>query len=196
MNSTLQNPWIRLISKIAQRAQPMDQKYAPLSDQKLGNVNEQSKLSKLLVQLKVMISSTVEDLGPEREAADRAISGLHLTRFRAETFGSFPYPPKVICTLMAEQCQIFVLIIGERYGYITPDGISVVEFEFRVARRQNPRKILVYVKEGVDRELLLKQFLRRVENFDDGYFRSLFKSADDLGPKVQGDIARWLASHV
>jgi hypothetical protein len=141
-----------------------------------------------------MISSTTDDLIEEREAADIAIRELQLTRFRAETFGSVPHPPKVICELLAEQCDIFVLILGERYGYIMSDGISVVEFEYSIARKDNPEKILVYVKQGVGREPLLEEFLRRVEDFENGYFRSFFKAAGDLHPKIQGDIVRWLKS--
>ncbi len=141
-----------------------------------------------------MISSTVEDLGPEREAADRAISGLKLDRFRAEKFGSFPHPPEVICALLAEQCDIFVLIIGERYGYeIKSRRISVVEFEYEVARAQDRGKILVYIKEGVTREPRLEDFARRLEDFESGHFRTLFKTAEELPEKIQGDIARWIS---
>jgi hypothetical protein len=181
--------WIGLISEMRQRTQPWPQKF--------GSSIERQKLPNLLGTLKVMISSTVEDLGPEREAADRAIRRLHLTRFRAETFGSVPHSPKVICALLAEQCDIFVLIIGKRHGYvIESEGISVVEFEYRVARAQNPQKILVYVKDGVDREPRLTEFLKRVQDFEHGYFRSSFTTPEDLHDKIQRDIARWLASQV
>lgn len=179
--------WLRLISEMRQRVQP-------LSDRNSVNGTRRTELSNLLVPVRVMISSTTEDLIAEREAADIAIRELQLTRFRAETFGSVPHPPKVICALLAEQCDIFVLIIGERYGFIMSDGKSVVEFEYSVARKQNHEKILVYVKQGVGREPLLEEFLRGVEDFETGYFRSFFKAAGDLRPKIQGDIVRWLKS--
>ncbi len=179
--------WLRLISEMRQRVQP-------LSDRNSVNNTQRTELSNLLVPIRVMISSTTDDLIEEREAADIAIRELQLTRFRAETFGSVPHPPKVICELLAEQCDIFVLILGERYGYIMSDGISVVEFEYSIARKDNPEKILVYVKQGVGREPLLEEFLRRVEDFENGYFRSFFKAAGDLHPKIQGDIVRWLKS--
>jgi len=168
--------WFRLILEMRQRLQPSKAKFAAL-----------------LAPLRVMISSTSDDLSEEREAADIAIRELQLIRFRAETFGSVPHPPKVVCALLAEQCDIFVLIIGERYGYVMSDGISVVEFEYSVARKENPEKILVYVKQGVDREPLLEEFRRRVEDFESGHFRSFFIAADDLRLKIQGDIVRWLA---
>jgi hypothetical protein len=140
-----------------------------------------------LVTFRVMISSTVEDLVQEREAAERAILGLGLTRLRAEKLGSTPQPPQVICALLAEQCDLFVQILGERYGYIIKsEGISVIEFEYEIARAQNPEKILVYVKDGVH--------LQRVQDFEQGYFRSLFTSPEDLYEKIQRDIVRWLTS--
>jgi hypothetical protein len=189
--------WIRLISEMAQRAQPSEKKITPPPDQKPGGNKERAELSSLLVPIRVMISSTVTDLVQEREAVDRAIRGLHLDRFRAETFGSVSHAPEVICAFMAEQCDIFVLIIGERYGYrIESIGMSVVEFEYGVARNENPKKILVYVKEDVDREPELIPFLERVEHFQKGLFRTLFTTPDDLRDKVQADIARWLVSHV
>lgn len=196
--------WFRLISGIVRRTQPAIPVPPQLLDQKPGKDNEQPEPPKLPVQLKVnlpvplkvMISSTVEDLRPEREVADRAIRELNLTRFRAETFGSVPHPPKVVCEFLAQQCDIFLLIIGERYGYIMSDGKSVVEFEYRTARAQNRQKILVYVKDGVDREPRLTEFLRRVQDFEDGYFRSSFTTPADLHDKIQGDITRWLAWQV
>lgn len=185
--------WFYLLVEMRQRVQPSEQKFAALSDRNTGSSTTRTELSDLLVPLKVMISSTTDDLIEEREAADVAIRELQLTRFRAETFGSVPHPPKVVCALLAEQCDIFVLIIGERYGYVMSDGISVVEFEYSVARKENPEKILVYVKQGVDREPPLEEFCQRLEDFETGYFRSFFKAADDLRPKIQADIVRLLA---
>lgn|GEM_PF-2689245 len=188
--------WSKLISEMAKGTEPADQKIAQVSNQAPGDIQPETS-SILLVTLKVMISSTVEDLGPEREAADRAITGLKLTRFRAETLGSLPHSPEVICALMAEQCDIFILIIGERYGYeIKSRKISVVEFEYNIARKQNRAKILVYIKEGVTREPRLEDFVKRLEDFESGHFRTLFKTPEELPAKIQSDIARWIVSRM
>ena len=188
--------WTRLISEMAKTTETADQKIAQVSNQAPGGTQRQTS-SNLLVTLKVMISSTVEDLGPEREAADRAITGLKLTRFRAETLGSFPHSPEVICALMAEQCDVFILIIGERYGYeIKSRKISVVEFEYDIARKQNRGKILVYIKEGVTREPRLADFVKRLEDFESGHFRTLFKTPEELTAKIQSDVARWIVSRM
>lgn len=172
--------WIKLMSDISQRAVP-------------SNKDSLSALG--LSTIKVMISSTTEDLGPERKAAERAIRSLNLTSLRIETFGSTPYSSKSMSSLQAEQCDIFVLIIGERYGHvIKSEEISSVEFEYEAARAQNPAKIFVYAKEGVNREPRLDEFLNRLQDFQSGYFASRFTSVEDLQKKLQLDIARWLVA--
>lgn len=188
--------WFPLIAEMGQRAQPSIRKFAALSDRNPGKGSKRTDPSGLLVPFIVMISSTVDDLIEEREVTERAIRELQLTGFRAETFGSVPHPPKVVCEFLAQQCDIFVLIIGKRYGHIMSDGISVVEFEYRVARAQNPQKILVYIQDDVDREPRLTEFLKCVQDFDHGFFRSFFTTPNDLHGKVQGNIARWLAWQV
>ena len=38
-------------------------------------------------------------------------------------------------------------------------------------------------------------FLKRLQDFEHGYFRSLFTTPEDLHEKIQRDIGRWLTSH-
>ena len=152
-------------------------------------------ISEMLITFRVMISSTVKDLEHERSAAANAVRSLQLDSFRAETFGSLPGTPEAICASLAEKCDIFILIIGERFGYIIRSrGISAVEFEYEIAHAQNPEKILVYVKDGVKRESRLEEFLARLQDFEHGHFRSLFTTPEDLYQKIQHDIAGWLTS--
>jgi hypothetical protein len=188
---TLLLAWIKLMSTIVaipQRAQP--------SYQEVVQSIQRLELPDPTATRLVMISSTVDDLVQERDAVARAISALGLTRFRAETVGSLPYPPREVVASMAQRCDIFILITGERYGYIIEEGISVVEFEFEIAHAQNPKKILVYVKDRVNREPRLTKFLERLQDFDHGYFRSLFITPEELYERIQRDIVRWLALQV
>ena len=142
----------------------------------------------------VMISSTLEDLAQERAAADRAITSLHLARFRFETFGSLAFTPRAVCEYMARQCDLLLVIIGERYGHVVqPENISVVEFEYRVGRQADPSKILLYVKHVQRTDGRLLHFLAEVEDFSHGYFRSSFETPEQLYERIHIDIARWLA---
>jgi len=152
-------------------------------------------ISEMLVTFRVMISSTVHDLEPERTAAADAVRSLHLDSFRAETFGSLRGTPQAICASWAEKCEIFILIIGKRYGHIIESkGISIVEFEYETAHAQDPEKILVYVKDGVKRDEQLEKFLEQLEDFERGHFRSVFTTPEELYENVQRDIEQWLDS--
>jgi hypothetical protein len=158
--------WTILISSIVERTEP--------SYREVIEEIEQAELLNPLNTLEVMISSTVEDLQHEREAAERAISSLRLAGLRAETIVSLSHAPIKVCELLAKRCDIFVLILGERYGYvIQPENISVVEFEFRNARAQNAGKILVYVKDGVVRDERLEKFCEQVTDIKAGYFKDV-----------------------
>jgi uncharacterized protein DUF4062 len=152
-------------------------------------------ITEMLGRFRVMISSTIKDLGEERRAAGRAIRSLNLEGLRSEEIGSRPYTPKALCRLWAEQSNAFILIIGERYGHIKSDGKSVVEFEFEVARQTDPGKIFVYVKDGVAREPKLQEFLTRLNDFDDGYVNSSFSTPEALEQQIRRNLEEWLASH-
>jgi HEAT repeat protein len=145
-----------------------------------------------------MISSTTEDLVKEREIVDRAIKSFKFERYRAESMGSISRSPREVCEQMARDCDLLVLITGERYGWIIPDlGVSVTHREFEVARLENPKKILVYVKDVITREKGAEDFLHEVTEFSTGYFRRVpFKSLSELEEGVKEDMALWISERI
>ena len=181
--------WIRVISAMVEDAE------ASLNE--VVKKIEQLQIPDPLPTFEVMIGSTIADLERERDAAEGAILALELSRFRAEKLGSVALTPRELCEVMAKRCDILVLMIGERYGHvIEPEGISVVEFEYNVARADNPGKILVYVKEGVKRDdKRLKDFLERVLDFNNGNVTHSFTTPEKLSEQIPRDIVRWLISH-
>lgn len=180
--------WARLIERILKRAQESQLK----AINKTTSLNHITGLNTII---EVMISSTVSDLEQERDSADRAIRNLHLHRFRAESYGSLAYTPKLVCEQMARNCDLFILIIGSRYGYITePEHISVVEHEYKTAKQADPNKILVYIKKTSKREKRLLTFLKELEHFEYGYFRTQFATPEELYERIQIDVARWLSN--
>src|SRR4051794_34681491 len=93
-----------------------------------------SKTEDSMKRLRVMISSTIEDLKPERDAVDRAIRHFRFQRFRSELVGSLARSSREVCDELAKECDLYVLIVGRRYGWIVPDlNISVTEREYNVA---------------------------------------------------------------
>jgi len=145
--------------------------------------------------LKIFLSSTVKDLGPEREIAARAVEALRMEALRAETFGSYPGTPADVCMEMVRDCDVFIGIYGGRYGYVPKDqSVSVTELEFLEAR-QNGKDILVYIKDDVDREPLQADFLRRADDFEGGFFRRpAFRTITELEEWIKEDLIALLSS--
>lgn len=141
-------------------------------------------------RLKIFISSTMTDLQAERQAVEQAIAELRLEAVRAETIGSQPVSSRQACLEMARQCDIYLGIYGARYGWVPPgDQVSVTKMELQEAREQG-KDILVYVKDVPEREEAQEEFLQRVEDFDEGFFRRpYFTTPEQLAEWVREDIA-------
>jgi predicted ATPase/class 3 adenylate cyclase len=94
-------------------------------------------------RVRVFISSTLEELAPERAAARRAIERLHLVPVYYES-GARPHPPRSMYRAYLAQSQIFVGIYWQRYGWVAPGmDISGLEDEFRLAAGM---PMLLYLK--------------------------------------------------
>jgi len=96
-------------------------------------------------RLRVFISSTLEELAPERAAARRAIARLHLVPVWYES-GARPHPPRRMYRAYLEQSQVFVGIYWQRYGWVAPGmEISGLEDEYRLAAAAG-KPMLLYLK--------------------------------------------------
>ncbi len=113
-------------------------------------------------RLRVFLSSTLDELAPERRAAREAITGLHLTPVFFEA-GARPYPPRELYRAYLAQSDIFIGIYWQRYGWVAPTmDISGLEDEYRLSQGK-PR--LIYVKEPApQREPQLQTLLDRIRN--------------------------------
>ncbi|HZC78406.1 MAG TPA: DUF4062 domain-containing protein, partial [Ktedonobacterales bacterium] len=68
-------------------------------------------------RLRVFISSTLDELAPERAAAREAITQLRLTPIFFEA-GARPYPPRAVYRAYLAQSDIFVGLYWQRYGWV------------------------------------------------------------------------------
>jgi class 3 adenylate cyclase len=94
-------------------------------------------------RLRVFISSTLEELAPERAAARRAIARLHLVPVWYES-GARPHAPRSMYRAYLRQSQVFVGIYWQRYGWVAPEmEISGLEDEYRLAAG---KPMLLYLK--------------------------------------------------
>ena len=111
-------------------------------------------------RIRVFVSSTLQELAPERQAVAAAITQLRLTPVLFE-LGARPYPPRDLYRAYLQQSDIFVGIYAESYGWVGPGmEISGLEDEYRLSEGK-PR--LIYVKNSVQREPQLTSFLKTIQ---------------------------------
>jgi uncharacterized protein DUF4062 len=95
--------------------------------------------------LKVFVSSTTQDLGPYRDKVADAITRLEDVPITMNSFGASSRSPLATSVERVGDCDIFVGLIGYRYGFV-PEGEtkSVTEQEYDAAVA-NHKSILMYV---------------------------------------------------
>jgi hypothetical protein len=84
---------------------------------------------------KVYVSSTIADLKPERQAV---LDWLRLARHQAiDSYLPDSETVQESCLDDVGGCDLYVLILGHRYGFVptddNPDGLSITQLEFRRA---------------------------------------------------------------
>src|SRR6266852_299935 len=137
-------------------------------------------------RVRVFVSSTLDELAPERAAAREAITQLRLTPVLFE-LGARPHPPRELYRAYLAQSDIFIGLYWQRYGWIGPEmDISGLEDEFRLSVSM-PR--LLYVKTPApDREAGLTAMIRQFQTEGIVSYRS-FRTPRELGRLVRNDLA-------
>jgi Domain of unknown function (DUF4062)/SIR2-like domain len=148
----------------------------------------------------------MEDLANERDAVVQMLRALNLEPVNAE--GVLPTGGTSWQVISAElaRCDLFVLLLGERYGWIPStgphagSGLSVTELEYETAIEQGI-PVLAFVKTlkyGTDDRSedarRRDQFRRRVEDWAEGHFRQEFRLASDLAETVKHSVISLLAT--
>src|ERR671922_176345 len=97
-------------------------------------------------RVRVFVSSTLDELAPERAAAREAITQLRLTPVLFE-LGARPHPPRDLYRAYLAQSDVFVGIYWQRYGWVAPgENVSGLEDEYRVAAA---RDLLLHADVGL-----------------------------------------------
>src|SRR5918999_2437373 len=137
-------------------------------------------------RLRVFVSSTLQELSPERHAVRQAIEGLHLTPVMFE-LGARPHPPRALYRAYLDQSDVFVGLYWERYGWVAPgEDKSGLEDEYDLA---GDRPKLIYMKSPApDRESRLKELIGRIRDDDRVSYRS-FTSPNELRTLIADDLA-------
>ena len=143
-------------------------------------------------RVRVFISSTMQELSPERKAAKQAIERLKLIPVLFE-MAARPHPPQELYKAYLEQSHIFVGIYGKSYGWIAPDmTISGLEDEFRLAEKK-PK--LIYVKDNIpDRDERLTLLLKELQQHGNVSYRK-YSSIQEFEELLSNDLALMLSEN-
>src|SRR5215471_14564197 len=84
---------------------------------------------------KVYVSSTIADLQPERQAV---LDWLRAARHQAiDSYLPDSGTVRDSCLNDVAECDLYVLVLGHRYGFVpadgNPEGLSITQLEFRRA---------------------------------------------------------------
>lgn len=142
----------------------------------------------------IFVSSVVVGMERTRSLVQKLLQqDLGYEVVLSESKGSKSRTPLAQCKKWAGECDIYIGILGDRHGWIVPRlGISVTEMEFNEARKDNPEKILIYVSSG-HKEARQEEFVKRIEDFTEGYFRRKpFSSDTELVDGIRDDLAGFM----
>src|SRR6266704_661005 len=137
-------------------------------------------------RVRVFVSSTLDELAPERAAAREAITQLRLTPILFES-GARPYPPRELYRAYLSQSDIFVGLYWQRYGWVAPTmQVSGLEDEYQLAT-DKPK--LIYVKTPApEREPRLQALLDRIRSEDVASYQK-FATPEELRERIANDLA-------
>src|SRR6266567_3471900 len=140
-------------------------------------------------RVRVFVSSTLDELASERQAARKAIKQLRLTPVLFES-GARPYPPRELYRAYLAQSDIFIGLYWQRYGWVAPGmTISGLEDEYQLSG-DKPR--LIYLKTPAPaREPGLQGLLDRIRTEDTASYQK-FATAEELRERIANDLAELL----
>lgn len=169
-----------------------------LIDEESLSIINKKQIVPIYPALKIMISSTIDDLKPERRIIEEIATNMGFTVLRSETLSAPGKSSLEVCEKMAKECDLYVGILGARYGAEFDEiGTSVVEFEYNVAKDDDKSKVMIYIKDVPERDQKQQEFIKRVEDFTQGIFRHpYFKSVEELGEYFKRDLDTWITERV
>jgi Domain of unknown function (DUF4062)/SIR2-like domain len=143
-------------------------------------------------KLRVFVSSTMADLANERDAVCRQLHDFNFDPVNAEGWLPTGADTWTKIEQEIESSHVFLLILGERYGWIPTEGphsdarLSATHLEYRAAKNLNlpilvfPKKLSYYSERDSDDARLRDTFRKEASAWEGGQFVREFHLASDL----------------
>lgn len=147
------------------------------------------------MKFRLFISSVQKEFAKERRAIARyirkdALFGKFFEVFLFEETPAANVSAQGVYLKEAEKCDVYLGLLGARYGYECADGVSPTEKEYDCAAGHS-RHVLVFVKRGTEEKREPKEaaFLVKVEL---ERVRRSFKGLADLKDTLAASLVRFL----
>jgi len=143
---------------------------------------------------RVFVSSVIKNFEQYREAARQGIEAAGGDPVLVnEDFPALATSSRNACLDGVDSCDIYIVVIGDRGGWMAPSGKLVVEEEYERARfRKMP--VLAFIQ-NVKRDADGERLVGLLSDYVDGLFRMTFDTADDLRAKVEKAVAPHVRQH-
>ncbi len=126
----------------------------------------------------------MENYADFRDAAAKGIRSAGCDPVRAENFPAADASPRSACLDGVQSADALVLLLGERYGFAGPSGLSATEEEYEEARSAH-RRVLVFLEQVGVRESRQEAFISKVQDYVAGHWRKTFRELDELARLVE-----------
>ena len=136
------------------------------------------------VQVRSFISSVRQGLEAERDSLPGLIAALGHTPVRFEDFSPQGVPSRQACLDAVAGCEIYLLLLGPKYGYRFPETGQSATHDELVAAQEAGLERIVFRKLNVPFESDQEEFARQVRDYGTGIFYGTYAEATDLQPKV------------
>lgn len=146
--------------------------------------------------MRVFINSTMRDLANERDLVCRKLIDFNFEPVNAEGLLPTGFSSWDKLSREIRSCDLFILILGEKYGWIpdkgprSEEGLSVTHLEYKEAQLLGIPILpfvmeLPYLTDSQSGDAKRRDdFRKEVMNWDNGHFVSTFKLATDLAEKT------------
>ena len=148
-----------------------------------------------LLSMKIFLSSPQIGLENYRKAVKDALESMGIKDFFISEYeGSRSECPINVCMYEIERCNLFILLLGDRYGTIPEhESISFTEMEFNKAKDLKKDIIVFHLKMN-SREPKQMDFIKRVSHCKTGHFiHNEIVDAEELKKRVCQDVFAHLA---
>lgn len=150
----------------------------------------------------VFVSSTYTDLQEERQEVIKALLELDCFPASMEFFPSTDDDQWTLIKQIIDDCDYYIVIIGERYGSLSSEGISYTEKEYRYAL-QSGKPIIAFLHSDPDslpkkKSEIDPEAVKKLEEFKELVQNKMCKywgSAVELGSVVSRSFIKLQKSH-